>query len=201
MTISIFSYIVRDNPLFRLAIHLLVGVSAAYAVVVVSDRVLVPIVTDVVGDPTGSANLSWVVPFILALLLLMKAFPRISWLGNSAMAVMIAVGGAVSLFGALMGTLLPQVTARYENGLVGVLAALLTISVLFYFQFTWPKSEDGRANFPTWFKSIRSLGKAVLTLTLAALFVGALSTSMAVLSDRVGFFVDSFNNVISLLIS
>jgi len=201
LTLFVFSYAVKDNPLFRLAIHLLVGVSAGYVVVIVSDRVLIPILADIISDPTGSANLSWLVPLILSVLLLLKSFPRISWFGNSAMAVLIAVGAAVSLVGALVGTMWPQLTTRYENDVVGILAALLTISVLLYFQFTWGRSDDGQAKFPSWFQAIRSFGQVIITLTLAALFAGALSTSMALFSARVGYFVDTLNQVITTLTS
>jgi len=42
LTLMIFSYLIGDNPLFRIAIYLFIGVSSGYAATVVWHYVLVP---------------------------------------------------------------------------------------------------------------------------------------------------------------
>ena len=42
LSLMVFSYLLGDNPLFRLATHLMVGIGTAYAAVVVIESVLVP---------------------------------------------------------------------------------------------------------------------------------------------------------------
>ena len=111
LTIFIYSYIWGDNPLYRLAVHILVGVSAAYAAVVVVDKLLLPFYRDLQDTPSDLALITGLVPLLLGLLLVLKRLPRLAWMGTGTMALLIGVGAAVSLMGALTGTLLPQITA------------------------------------------------------------------------------------------
>lgn len=195
LTLFVFSFVLKDNPLYRLAVHLLVGVSAGYVVVVVVQDTLLPVVQTILDEPGRPAGLVWIVPLILALLLLLKAIPRISWVGNSSMAVLIGVGAAVGLVGAITGTLFPQVTARYQSGLIGLLIALLSVLALAYFHFSGLVSKEGTATLPSWFEYVRSLGRAIITITLAGLFTGVLSTSLVLLTERVGLFVELFTRI------
>jgi hypothetical protein len=195
LTLFVFSFVLRDNPLYRVAVHLLVGVSAGYAIVVTVQEILLPVIETITSEPGRPAGLVWIVPLLLAILLLLKAIPRISWVGNSSMAILIGVGAAVGLVGAIVGTLFPQVTARYESGLLGLFVALLSILALAYFHFSGRAPDEGRASLPRWFEYVRSSGRVVITITLAGLFTGVLSTSLVLLTERVGLFVELFTRM------
>ena len=196
LTLLVFSFVLRDNPLYRLAVHLLVGVSAGYVVVIAIREVVLPVVETIVREPGRPAGLVWILPLLLALLLLLKAIPRISWVGNSSMAILIGIGAAVGLVGAIVGTLFPQVTVRYESAFLGLFVALLSILTLAYFHFSGRASENGMATLPRWFEYVRSLGRVVITITLAGLFAGVLSTSIVLLTERVGLFVELFSQIL-----
>jgi hypothetical protein len=148
------------------------------------------------------------IPLFLALLLLLKLFPRAAWLGNSSMAILMAIGAAVGLMGAIAGTLIPLVTSPYSGevegiggGIVGLLVAILTICTLLYFHFTGRFDADGNVVLPIWQKYAGLAGQVVITITLAALFAATLSTSLVLLSNRVTFFINEFGNVFSSLLS
>jgi hypothetical protein len=190
LTLFVYSYIWRDNPLYRLAVHLLVGVSAGYAAVIVSQTVFLPIWQDL--SRPGVLSVAWILPLLLALLLLLKLVRPLAWLGNSAMAFLVGVGAAVALIGAIAGTLLPQITAVYPDALSGFLVALLTLSVLFYFHFTGRLTADGQVVMPPWQRYAATAGRAVIMITFAALFAGLLNTAIALLAGRVAFFVNQF---------
>ena len=96
-------------------------------------------------DDIGGNGLLWIVPLLLSLMLLLKALPRGSVLGNGAMAALMAIGAAVAFAGAIAGTLLPQVLMRQENALYGLLLAVLTTSTLAYFFFTARAGADLRS--------------------------------------------------------
>ena len=51
LTLFIYSYLIGDNPLYRISVHLLVGVSAAYAVVVVVQQLLLAYLAAGAGQP------------------------------------------------------------------------------------------------------------------------------------------------------
>ena len=46
LTLMIYSYILGDNPLYRIAVHVLVGVGLGYASIVVFNSVLIPQLVD-----------------------------------------------------------------------------------------------------------------------------------------------------------
>jgi hypothetical protein len=200
LTLCVLSFVIKDNPLYRVAVHILVGVSAAFAVVIVFREVFSPVFDALRGDIAGN-GLLWIVPMTLALLLLLKAVPRTSALGNSALAVLMAIGAAVGFVGAIAGTLLPQIVVRYENALLGLLVAALTISVLAYFFFTGRANGDGDTQMPRWHPPIAALGRIVITMTLAGLFAGILNTSLVILTQRVGYFVDAFSRFFTEFLS
>jgi hypothetical protein len=45
LTLLIFSYLLGDNPLYRLALHIFVGVSVAYALIIALRGVILPALT------------------------------------------------------------------------------------------------------------------------------------------------------------
>jgi hypothetical protein len=195
LTIFVYSFVVKDNPMYRLAVHILVGVSAGFAGVVVVNQVLIPVAESIISQDDNNQLVLWVIPIILAVLLLAKLFPRFAWIGNSSMAVLIAVGSAVGLVGAILGTLIPQITATYESGLVTIVVALLTVCVLAYFHFTGRLTNENDVELPAWYQYITLTGKFVMTIALAGVFAGLFSTTLVLLSERFGFYFESFRNI------
>ena len=42
LTLLIFSYLIGDNPLFRITVHIFIGVSAGFAAVIALENVILP---------------------------------------------------------------------------------------------------------------------------------------------------------------
>ncbi len=190
LTLFIFSYVVKDTALYRLAVHILLGVTSAYAAVIVVQRIFAPIVRQFVSDPLSLESLLWLVPLLLALLLLLRMVRPSAWPGKGAVGALIGVGAAVGVVGAIAGTLLPQIMASGGEGpLVMIGAALMTICTLLYFQFTGPANEQGNIVTPPWRRALSLVGSGVLALTFGALFAALLSTSLALLVERVNYYL------------
>lgn len=200
LTIAILSFVIKDNPLYRLAVHILVGVSAGYAVVIVINEVFIPLFDSLSQEPDLVVRLYWIVPLLLSTMLLLKLIPRTARIGNSSMAVIFGVGAAVGLLGAIQGTLLPQILVRYDNALLGIGVGLLAIIALAYFFFTARQSEQGVAKNPVWYPFVGTAGRVVITMTLAGLFAGVLNTSIVLLVQRVGFYMESFTRIFEVLL-
>lgn len=191
LTLFIYSYVFGDNPLYRLAVHLLVGVSAAYAAIIVTHQVILPVYTQIRTDPTNPDTLLWFIPIVLGLLLLLKRLPGVAWMGNSTLALLVGVGAAVALTGALTGTLWPQVTALdSESPLTGLLVAFLTACTVVTFQFTGRTNQRGEWVRPFWQQGLAQIGRAVLLITFGALFASVFSTSLILLIERVSYFLN-----------
>lgn len=199
LTLFIYSYLIGDNPLYRISVHLLVGVSAAYAVVVVVRQLLLPIWRQVQENPTSPDSLFWLVPILFVLMLLARRLPTVSWLGNTSLALLVGIGAAVSLVGSLTGTLWPQIIkVQPATPLQGIIVALLTICTLLAFQFTALQPRSSGMWHPTiWQRSITAVGHIVLTITFGALFAMLLSTGLILLAERLNFFLTEMVQLIS----
>src|SRR5215211_5951026 len=110
LTLMVFSYLIGDNPLFRIAVYLFIGVASGYAATVVWHYVLIP----KLFQSLSALNPLSIVPLVFGISLLAKLSPRFSWVGNFAMAVLVGVGAAAAVGGALLGTLMPQVQASID---------------------------------------------------------------------------------------
>ncbi len=121
LTLVVFSYLLGDNALFRLAEHLFVGVASGYVAVVVFHNVLIAKL--LVPMRSAVTELNWmqisllVIPLLLGLFLFTKSAKRparASWLGSLSVSVLLGVGAALAIRGALLGTLLPQAAATAD---------------------------------------------------------------------------------------
>src|SRR5512142_1323752 len=153
-TVMVLSYLIGDNPLFRVAIYIFVGVSAGYVAVVAWWQVIWPnvIVRALTGTPTERAMLA--VPVLLGGLLLMKAWPPLSRLGMPAMGLLTGAAAAVALGGAVSATLFPQVGATIaafdakrftsvESVVDAVLILAGVVATLAYFHFGARTTAEG----------------------------------------------------------
>jgi len=197
-TLFIYSYIFGDNPLYRLAVHILVGVSAAYASIVVVRQVLIPIQQQIRENPSSTQSIFWLVPILFVTMLLLRRLHIARWLGNTTLAFLIGIGAAVSLVGALDGTLWPQITQPGSDSTVQtLLVAGLTICTLLTFRFTSLRGGTGVWETAVWQRLLGGIGRVVLAITFGALFASLLSTSLILLADRLGTYLDELVRFLS----
>ena len=196
LTLLIFSYMLGDNPLYRLALHIFLGVLVGYSFGVVVRDVLIAQVL------FGLSTRDYLVfvPLILGILLLGKGVRRQAYVGNMATGLLIGVGTAVALSGALLGTLIPQVAATGDAMAVGAadlsspegwsvvlrggLVVLGTVSTLMAFSFAAPK---GRGLPGLWSRLVGlagGVGRLFLTSAIAVAFAGALTSALSLLAER-----------------
>jgi len=216
-TILILSYVVGDNPAFRLAIHAFVGVSAGYVLVVVLQQIIV----DKLLLPLTSGDLlqrvMMVFPLFLSLMLLGKFFARTEALGRPVVALLVGVGTASAVTGAILGTIFPQIWASAQpfalqvhsdstlggvagNFLTGSVAMFGTIVTLAYFQFT-VLGKNTSGNRGRLMNLFATLGQIFIAITLGAIFAGILAASLTALIDRIQSLVLFVEQILSNFIS
>ena len=190
-TIFILSYIVGDNFLFRLATHIFIGAAAGYASVVTLYNVILPqLILPFFNGGQGEMilTISLLIPSIL---LLAKVSPRLSMIGNPAIAILVGIGAAVAIGGGIFGTIFPQVSASVSvfetnNFLEGIILLVGTLTTLLYFQFGAKKKSQRPAMAQTT-KLIRWIGKAFIAITFGALFAGVYISALTALIERFSF--------------
>ncbi len=147
LTVMIFSYVLGDNFLYRIAIHVFVGAAAAYTLIVAVESILVPWFQPILQNPGNvPQTVIGLIPLLIGLLLLLKASPRLSRLGNIGLAAMLGIGTALALWGAISGTLLPLTidAARSQGDFWDSLIVVLgTVSVLAYFTYLSGRRSSG----------------------------------------------------------
>ncbi|MFC1959749.1 hypothetical protein ACFLYO_03460 [Chloroflexota bacterium] len=193
LTLLIFSYLLADNILYRLAIYVFVGVSAAFSAVVAVEGVLLPWLrgTILAADAGIGQLVLGGLPLLVGALLLLKAVPRLTFLGNLGMAFMIGVGTAVALVGTISGTLIPLTysvgMSIGENLINGLIIILGTITTLLYFQYVVVRKPSGETERPLPLRLAASIGQVFLIVTFASLYAGAILSSLTIVSERVAF--------------
>jgi hypothetical protein len=194
-TVALLSYLIGDNPLYRLALHIFVGVAVGYAALVVIYQVLVPRLINPLtsGDMTLIALAS--VPLFLFIFLALKLGPRTAAWGNISIAYLIGVGAAVTTGGALTGTLVPQIRTTWlslvptGDSPLGFLDNIIivagTITTLLYFQF-WLRGQtpSGTAGRVPLVRVLAGIGQGFLVLTLGVIYGGMILSGIAILSER-----------------
>jgi hypothetical protein len=215
-TLLILSYLIGDSPLFKIAVYLFVGVASGYAAAVVFWQVLypklfLPTLTVVQSGPY-SAGLVLIVPWLGFAFILMKITPRLAGAARITMAFLVGAGAAVTLFGAVNGTLLPQVSATINffdparaaarnisslevlgNGIILLLGVTTSLA---YFHFGARSQPDGATKRFALIDLIAWVGRVFIGITLGVVFAGVYIAALTAFIERVSSLV---NFVYSLL--
>lgn len=210
-TLMIFSYVIGDNFLFKLALYIFTGVSAGYIASVAWWQVLRPnLITPLMS---GSALDKALLVFPLAgiLMILMKVSSRLSGISRFAMAFIVGAGAAVTIAGALRGTLIPQVEgtinsiprlgntadlAQNFNMLVNGVAVLLgTTLTLIYFHFGARTQQDGSVRRMGVIEILAWLGRFFIGVTLGIVFAGVYAAALTALIERISSMINFFGNI------
>jgi len=198
LTLLIFSYLLGDNPLYRLALHLFIGALVGYSFGVVLREVLLKLA---LGQLQSNPIL--LVPLVMGLwLFFFKMIPRLAYIGNFVIAYLIGVGAAVALSGALLGTIVPQVgatgralsIASWASFRLGPLDGLLiivgTVCTLMAFTFTARKQRGLAGVWAQIVGLMAKIGRMFLIFAFGVAFAGALTASLSIFIGRVQYLID-----------
>ena len=191
VTIVVWSYLLGERRLFRLAQHLLAGLATGYLVLLAVREVLLPRALEPLGrDPAGNV-------LLLPALVLVGALAGAHWLPRQVVALPVAVlvGGtaAFALGGAVVGTLLPQLAASVlrpgepltvANGVIGL---GITGLVLLSFLHGVPRSRITGA--------AAGAGRWLLIGAVGGWLGFLLVSRLALLVDRLGFLLGDWLGV------
>ena len=212
LTVMIFSYIFGDNPLFRLAAYLFIGVTAGYVAITVITQVLVPQLWLPLASGSLLERLIALVPLILSLILLLKVYPPFARYANIPMAYLVGAGAAILIGGAVLGTLFPQtigtvnlfdLRAAATNQIspitqfVNALLILVgVVTTLFFFYFGAKNNPNQPPRRSQIVEGLARVGQVFIGITLGALFAGVFSSALTALIER----VSSIWNLIHFLV-
>jgi len=177
LTLAMYSFLAGDNPFYKFAEHLLVGLTIGYTLVVTLKSVIWPQAI----LPVTQGQFQAIGPLLLGGLILLRPFRR--WAGWSRISLALVVGGGagVAIPAMLKARVLDQMAATVTGAttwggwiiLIGVLATLT------YFVFT-------RAHRGAWGTSAR-LGRYFMMVFFGATFAYTVMSRVALLIGRLEF--------------
>ena len=162
LTLFIFTFLYKDNPLFKLAEHLYVGISVGYTIVKAWDTVVIRLIYEPMVKQ-GDWTLAF--PLFIGLLMLARYAPKAAWMSRIAFAFVVGVGSGMAIPRVISSYVLKQIedtvrplvtmgsdgatfTASLLNPASNLNAIILlvgVITVLFYFFFSIEHRGVGKA--------------------------------------------------------
>jgi hypothetical protein len=210
-TLAVFSFLYRDNPFYKVAEAVLVGVSAAYWMVVGFWDVLVPNLFAKIAPglvqawampgltgPEAERNLWYLIPLGLGVMLLWRLAPRGAWIARWPLAFIIGTTAGLRLAAFLHGdflaqirnTILPLVVFGADGAFspsasaanILIVGSVLCCLAYFFFSFEH-RGVVGRA---------ARIGIWVLMITFGAGFGYTVMGRIALLAIRLEFLLDDW---------
>ena len=209
-TLAIFSFLYADNPFYKVAESVLVGVSAAYWMVVGFWDVLVPNLFGRLWPGLVQAwampglqgaeaqrNLWYIIPLLLGIMLLWRLAPRGGWIARWPLSFIVGTFAGLQLIAFLHGDFLAQIRntilplAVFDAGgfdfwasISNLLIVVGVLSAVTYFFFSIEhKGAVGRvAKVGIWF----------LMVTFGAAFGYTVMGRIALLAIRIEFLLDDW---------
>src|SRR6185503_9037562 len=113
LTLSILTFLYKDNPIFRFAENVFAGVSLGYFVGIVLNQTLQPnLYKRVMSD--HAHNWDCLLAGLLGLSLYFRYIPKIAWTSRFALAIYIGYYVGVNMLQKLQGEVLPQMKSALK---------------------------------------------------------------------------------------
>ncbi|MHB9034568.1 MAG: hypothetical protein ACYC6L_16160 [Anaerolineae bacterium] len=211
LTLAVFSRLLGDNIVYRFVQCLFIGLTSGYILALVMRTVIWPRVLLLIQQPMQYWHYG--VFFALGLLLLSSGLSRAKQWASLPLGILFGLGAALTLGGALAGTLIPQtyslVTSLQSNSLRtnwsgwllllnGILVIIGTLAVLGSFQVALP-GRGMKVTNAIWTFFGRTLGRGLIMVTLGALYAGALVSFFPLLVGRFMFIRQTISDLIHLI--
>ena len=204
LTLSIYSFLYRDNPFYRFAEHLFVGMTVGYGIARAIHQGFLPLAwTPLWGAFTGESYAGFVklIPICIGLLFFARLSPRHTWLVSYPIAILIGFGSGAMIPNLLQASIFEQTRGTIEpfaamhagtippEEIVGVVigAILMVIGVictLTYFFF----SVEHRGVVG----GISKVGIAFLMIGFGSAFGNTVMGRVALLIQRVDFLLNDW---------
>jgi hypothetical protein len=196
LTLAIYSFLYKDNPFYKFAEHLLVGVSVGFLIVIAYMDTVVPKII----DPLFVRH-DWliIIPIVLGFLMFFRFSSKFSWVSRPALALLIGFGAGVAIPSIMQSYILSQMRATISpftniNSLGTTINAVLIfvglICTLMYFYFS--KKHEGTVGVAA------KIGIYFLMIYFGATFGFTVMARISLLIGRVGFLLSDWLGLLKI---
>jgi len=150
-TLALYSFLYKDNPVYRFAEHVFAGLSAGYYAGLIFQTVLV----QQLWVPLWGGQAWLILPALLGTLMFVRLSPKHAWVSRVAIAFVIGANSGILVMQQLHGLVLPQVAKTFVSmaSVQGILIVVGVVCTLIYFYFSKPHTGvlGGVATLGIWF--------------------------------------------------
>jgi hypothetical protein len=194
LTLAIFSFLYKDNPLFKLAEHIFAGVASAYIFCTQWHNVVKPnLIEPMVREQTpATERLLLIFPLFFCVCMLTKVSRKWGWISRWALAFIIGFYAGTNIPHYVQTSVIQQVESTWERPVIetdpeaglqveasikNTIFLLGVISVLFFFYFSLPHTGRGGRILGR----VSSLGRYFMMVAFGATFASAVMGRVSVL--------------------
>ncbi|MBI3872583.1 MAG: hypothetical protein HY304_05855 [candidate division Zixibacteria bacterium] len=177
LTLAIYSFLYGDNPFYRFAEHLLVGLSIGYSLVLTVGSIIMPKVV----TPLAHGDFAALVPLLLGGAMFLRLSTRLGRWSQIPMALLIGAGAGASIPAMLQARVLKQMASTISGvgSVDGAIILMGVLATLTYFVFT--REQTG-----LWGKSA-TVGRYFMMIFFGATFAYTVMSRVALLIGRLEF--------------
>ncbi len=199
LTLAMYSFLYKDNPVFKIAENLFVGVAMGYWIIITWFNILKPDVFEQLIVPlfkdTGNApQYIVIIPTILGVFMLLRFSNKLSWLSRWSFAFVVGLGAGITIPNFIHAFILKQLTfdsliaASLPDSINNFLILLGVVSVLIYFFFSLEHKGviGGVSKIGVWF----------LMIAFGASFGFTVMARMSLLIGRIQFLIRDWLGII-----
>lgn len=149
-TIAVYSYLYRENPVYRLAEYLVVGLSSGHLVVITATSLF-----SIAIAPLIKGQVVWLIPIVLGIMMYVFFSKKYNYLYRIPLAFLVGIGTGLSIRGAADAQLRQQILATITTDFSKPNSWILFVGVIFaslYFVFSF--GGDRMAGPSKWFGNI-----------------------------------------------
>lgn len=190
LTLCVFSFLFGDNPFYKFAEHLYVGVSAGYYMCLGAWQNIKPEII----DPLMRQEWIAIIPLALGIMLLFQLYPKYAWIARWPLCFLVGLYAGLNIVYTLQAQILEQVYASinplwgnpdWTTAFVNWILLIGLFTGLIYFYFSVP--HEG-----VFFGGAARIGIWILMIALGASFGYTVMARVSLLIGRVQFFSDEF---------
>ncbi|MDD3001657.1 MAG: hypothetical protein PHF29_07870 [Candidatus Riflebacteria bacterium] len=207
ITLCCFTFLIKDNPFYRFAEHLFVGVSAGYYLSTISfHQVLKPNLLAKIWPTYFASGIAaeaspeyiLIIPGLLGLLMLFRFSSNLSWVSRFTVAFVMGVSTGIAVVTSAEQYLIPQikkaivpliVSGDYFGSFSNLILVVGTVSCLFYFFF----STEHRGPV---FGNVAKVGIWYLMISFGAAFGATVMGRISLLIGRFNFLLSDWLHLI-----
>lgn len=147
LTLAIYSFLYKDNPVFKIAENLFVGVAMGYWIIITWFNILKPdvfetLIVPLFKDTGKSPHYIVILPTLLGIFMLLRFSTKLSWLSRWSFAFVVGLGSGITIPNFIHAFILKQltfdsiITTNLSGSINNFLILLGVVSVLIYFFFS-----------------------------------------------------------------